>query len=983
MKIVSWNVNGLAACVRKGFFKFISHMNADVVCLQETRSEFPLNLPNYPYQLWNAARRKGYSGTLLLSRSAPLSWSSGIGIKKFDDEGRLITAEFKDFYIVNAYTPNVNTASKPGREEYRVEWDEALRCYLDKLGKPVIVCGDLNVAHRHIDVYPENQKNALPPPMFNTEERAGFEKLLSLGLTDAYRHLYPYQTGAYTWWGPKNANRGINHGSRLDYFLVSDELLQSIREVEHHVGVYGSDHCPISLRIVRAGASYLAPPEELGAQWRLTDWVDAERELRELQKALSQAAYGRDWRAVRDLQQEIARSPAAKVLAVRAVADAGSAAGIDGVRLRTDAQKMQVVRSMVSKGYIPRPARIVEIRDKRKIRMAEISVARDKAMMTLYKYLLDPVAEAVMDKRVFSARKGRSTLDALAYLCRALSAPDAPVWVVRFDVEAYYYKIVHRELLGCVPMDRSMTKKFLDSGYVKNGELFSKDQGISISSPLSPIFGNLLLNGLQGFVYDHLYPKGDVDYPNGSVFRFADDGIILARTRRDATNILNIVKDFLEIRGLSVNHEKTKIVHVEEGFDFLSWRIQKRNGVLKTWPAPGSVLEITGELQKLIFEFNGTQRELIGKINQKLSGWASYHRVTDAYDAFQHIDTTVEALLLERMELRYPRWTRAAIRREYWTLEDKHPTFALPRDHTVRVLRLAALGQVEHEPVALRYNPYLDPDYYHALKSRREQQKAVGKYKAVWQRQGGKCAVCGGALLFDQEFEVVEKELGKGRGVQNLLYIHSFCSYNILSEEEQLRGAGVNTIELLEDIADTAPERESPYYELTQYFHSRNEQIVTLTFAQIEKITGIELDFDAHLFDAFWYDDTPGRDAPMWKEEGYPAHAIDAQPRDYCICHSWLSQGYQIKLLERGRERIVFRKVIQNMSGVVIPPELYTMKFPDKRAAEISKYLEKAVKEYYVGRRGGRAKQKTPPAVSDETAGRGSKREIWASSGRP
>ena len=265
----------------------------------------------------------------------------------------------------------------------------------------------------------------------------------------------------------------VNHGSRLDYFLLSDELLQGVREVEHHAGVYGSDHCPISMRYARTGASYMAPLEELGRQWRLTDWADAEHELKELQRKLAQSAYLRDWHTVRALQQDIARSPAAKVLAVRAVADAGSAPGIDGVRLKTDAQKMQVVRSMVTRGYIPRPARSVEIRDKHKIRTAEIAVARDKAMMTLYKYLLDPVAEAVLDKRVFSARKGRSTLDALTYLCRALSEQGAPECVVRFDVEAYYYKIVHRELVACVPMDRDMTRKFLDSGYVKNGELFS------------------------------------------------------------------------------------------------------------------------------------------------------------------------------------------------------------------------------------------------------------------------------------------------------------------------------------------------------------------------------------------------------------------------------------------------------------------------------------------------------------------------------
>ena len=251
MRIVSWNVNDLAACVRKGFYSFIKSTRPDVCCLQEVRSPFPLNMPDYPYLFWNLATRKGYSGTLILSKTAPLSCRSGIGIRRFDNEGRIITADFGDYYIINVYVPTVNTASKPYRAEYRTAWNRALCDYIDGLGKPVIVCGDLNVAHRYIDIYPENQRNSqTPPAVFDTEERCGFEKLPGLGLTDAYRNLYPFTTGAYTWWGPKNTNRGINHGSRLDYFLVSDELMHVAKEVTHCTDVYGSYYCPTIPRIL-------------------------------------------------------------------------------------------------------------------------------------------------------------------------------------------------------------------------------------------------------------------------------------------------------------------------------------------------------------------------------------------------------------------------------------------------------------------------------------------------------------------------------------------------------------------------------------------------------------------------------------------------------------------------------------------------------------------------------------------------------------
>ena len=199
MKVVSWNVNGLARCRRNGFLKFLADAKPDVLCCQEIKGECPLNIPGY-LLFWNPAKRSNYSGTLVLSRRQPLSCQYGLGIDKFDNEGRLITLEYKDYFILNVYAPNLNTHSSPERLDFRMEWDKSLREFVTKLPKPVIMCGDFNVTREYIDIYPENQKNTPEEPLFQSEERASFETLLSAGYIDVFRAFYPQKEGAYTWW---------------------------------------------------------------------------------------------------------------------------------------------------------------------------------------------------------------------------------------------------------------------------------------------------------------------------------------------------------------------------------------------------------------------------------------------------------------------------------------------------------------------------------------------------------------------------------------------------------------------------------------------------------------------------------------------------------------------------------------------------------------------------------------------------------------
>ena len=249
MRFVSWNVNGLRACLNKGFMESFREVDADIFCVQETKmqpGQAILELPGYQ-QYWNSAEKKGYSGTAVFSRVEPLSVSYGLGIEEHDHEGRVITLELEDYYLVTVYTPN--SQKELARLSYRMEWEEAFRQFLQELDKkkPVIVCGDLNVAHTEIDLKNPrtNHKNA----GFTDEERGKFEELLAAGFTDTFRYIYPDVTGAYTWWSYLRKARANNSGWRIDYFLTSNRLQPQIKSATIYNEIFGSDHCPVGLEL--------------------------------------------------------------------------------------------------------------------------------------------------------------------------------------------------------------------------------------------------------------------------------------------------------------------------------------------------------------------------------------------------------------------------------------------------------------------------------------------------------------------------------------------------------------------------------------------------------------------------------------------------------------------------------------------------------------------------------------------------------------
>lgn len=249
MKFISWNVNGIRACVNKGFLDYFKEVDADIFCLQETKmqeGQLELALEGY-HQYWNYAQKKGYSGTAVFTKEEPISVFYGMGIEEHDTEGRMITLEFEKFFFVTVYTPN--SQNELARLPYRVQWEDEFRNYLKGLDekKPVIICGDMNVAHEEIDL--KNPKTNRKNAGFSDEERAKFTELLEAGFTDTFRYFYPHQEGIYSWWSYRFSARAKNAGWRIDYFLSSKRLDHQLKDAKIHTQVLGSDHCPVELEI--------------------------------------------------------------------------------------------------------------------------------------------------------------------------------------------------------------------------------------------------------------------------------------------------------------------------------------------------------------------------------------------------------------------------------------------------------------------------------------------------------------------------------------------------------------------------------------------------------------------------------------------------------------------------------------------------------------------------------------------------------------
>ena len=412
--------------------------------------------------------------------------------------------------------------------------------------------------------------------------------------------------------------------------------------------------------------------EELIKQWKKIDWEAVEEKLRRLQCNLAIAAYMYDNIKVRSLQKQIVKDLGIRCLAVKKIVESKAGAGVDGVKWTKPLEMMKAAIKLSDKNYRASPMRVIKFKSKNrnKTRTSHILTYFDRAMSVLHGFTLLPVTEALADENSFGFRPDRSTQDAHACVLSALRGHNAPLYVVCADVKAFYANVRHSWLLEHVPMDKNILSEFLNSGIVFDGELFpSDDVGISEGSNISPYLGNFCLDGLQSYIYQGLNANETKikDRVNGRMIRFADDILVTVRDEKTGHKVLDILKEFLEARGLRLSPNKTKLSLVSDGFTFLSRSYIRKKDFIYSYPSDEAVERFISELRSTIIDSPVmSQRQIILLLNQKLQGWATYYRGTDALASFRKIDAAVQTALLEKSISLHPKLPIEKIKHKYW-----------------------------------------------------------------------------------------------------------------------------------------------------------------------------------------------------------------------------------------------------------------------------------------------------------------------------
>lgn len=962
MKFISWNVNGIRSAWSHGLSAFLDTCKADIYAFQETKTDaaFPsVEIEGY-HAYWSfCTRRKGYSGTLCLSRHRPMNVRYDMGDSDFDTEGRIITLEFEDYFFVNCYVPNSQRSE--WRNDYRSSWDLRFVQYLYQLRyqKPTIVCGDFNVPVSDKDIYEESKWVEAGETGFQSTERESLVELIENGFVDTYRWIHPDEEGKYTWWSNRRFKRKQNRGWRLDYFLVSKVLKERIKESAMLTDIYGSDHCPILLEmdmeegkddeadaVSPSGISYtyqdlLRLEDDYNAMqrikrtnltrlWESIDWEQAEKHLENMQMALAKSAYTREAELIKKWQKRIVFSIDAKLLAVRHVCSTAGGAGVDCIKWSTPHEKMSAALSLDSKGYQAMPSRLLLMTAKNgKQRRIHIETYFDRAMQCLYAYALDPVAESWGDRKSFAYRKGRSAYDVCEHIRQGLSGIGAPSWVFIADVRKCYENISHDWIMEHIPMAGHVLHQFLTAGYVFGGKLFPMDTGVGIGCSISPIVANMALDGLQDYVYSRLYPnESEPDYPNGNMIRYADDVLFMARTEETAERIRQYTTEFLDERGLMLSPAKSIITHVDEGFTFMSRTYYKQGTRLFTRPSDASVERFMASIRETIENYTGSQNSLINKLNHKIDGWITYHKTGETDEVFRRMDVYINALLLKLCESKHPKWDREKILRKYWFQDaEGRYCYTLPNKKEVRVKFLSDTLPADYFLGKTNVNPYIDLDYIENRTRERQIANIVGVYRSIWNRQEGRCHYCGHEILRDDEKALVETDPNGRRFAARMAYVHKRCLYGSYDciDTEFLPSSLDEVMILLEQLDSGKKPVKQKYYALSEFFRTCEKNSVTLTFKEIESIMGDRLGATAQR-NEFWY------------RTGF-----------MCISQCWLDHGYAIKALHlEGRQRVVFHLTAQskNTSNVKVPDVIKYGRVPSDAKYELENYFQYIIKKY-------------------------------------
>ena len=966
MKIISWNIDGAKQILRKTNFNQLLWMwQADIYAFQETKLSAPdirLKFPLF-YAYWSffdtADTPSPQSGTACFCKVKPRNVSYGIGDDSFDTEGRIITLEFDHFYFVNCYVPQSqdvvtgrNSMRSMERHDYRAKFDRLLRIYVCDLNKkkPVIMCGDFNASISKDDMSPnsswQNGKDG-----FSKDANDQLKKLTKSGFTDSFRYLHPKETDCYTHWSIKDSDRDIGTGRRLDYIFVSDDLAEKISRADIHSNVYGSDHCPVYLNIdmsepvVRNDVIFNLTYEDLLMRektrvfysaltdvdltraWNTVDWKNAKEHLRELQKEVAYACHDKNPDSVKNAQFKLVSSLDAKLLAVKSVTSRNARAGIDHVRWKTPDEKMHAALELSSKDYHAQAARLLEKRDsKGKMRRFHIDTFRDRAMQALYGYSLAPVAETWSDRKSFSNRKYRSAFDANYYICKLFSGEGAPEWAFKTDVQKCYESIDHDWIRKHIPLAENVLDEFLRAGYFLSDKYYDSDEGIGIGSRLSPYLANMVMDGLQDYIYERLNPgiRGvEPDYDNGCMIRFADDILVSARDEDTAIAIKQIVTDFMRERNLRLSSEKTEIIRVANGFDFLKRTYSKDGVYLTVSPSESATTAFRNKIDKLVTGYNGSQARLIDELNRKILGFVNMHKMTDAQAAFHDMDVYITLKLFELCKKRCPTWSKERIISEFWYEDDKgRLSYALKRSPQKHVLFMADAIMTHYFPVPLRLNPYIDYEEMDDYTKEREIENVSGEYKKIWMRQNGICEYCRRKILSDDDRELAEINPTETSIVGRMAYIHSRCrnlviEYEDYEEPDYPREASSKnlTVTLSEEYV-VSDVMNHPLY---RFFRDSEKTTITLSFKKIGEIIGKPLSEIAYTRE-FWFDNAEDK-----------------------LCKCWHANGYYVKRVSiEGRKSVTFFKFRSpdKIAKVKLPDILINGKVPIRMKYEIESMLK-------------------------------------------
>ena len=959
MKLVSWNLNGLRSAWNHGLPSFLETCGADIYALQETKVDIPYvpaELEGY-HAYWSCcAGRKGYSGTLCLTRYTPLEVRYDMGDldpdSDFNIEGRIITLEFEEFFFVNCYTPNFRQSEY--RRDYRNQWDERFLAYIRQLNlnKPVILCGDFNGTASELDVYEGNQRAERDGVGFQSTERESLHQIIGSGFVDTFRHLHPEER-KYSWWSTRLYKRREDRGMRLDYFFVSEELKDQIREADMLTEVLGSDHCPILLETSLAfkapvkgeGERYIyqgrgntvnknriidyTNREELATLWNNVNWEEAQRKLDNMQHSLTMSAYARDLDQITKWQKRIVRSAEARLLAVKETCKHAGGAGVDGIKWTEPHEKMSAALALQARDYHAAPARMLLVKSKHgKERRIHIESYYDRAMQQLYAYTLDPVAEAWADRKSFAYREGRSLFDMNENIKQALSGTDAPEWVFISDVKQCYESISHEWIMRNIPMEKRVLSQFLKAGYVFGGRMFPMQEGVGIGCAISPIVANMTLDGLQRHIYACLNPdKNVVDFADGEMMRYADDILVIARTEETARRIQTYVAEFLEERGLMLSADKSRIIHVSQGFDFTSRNYYKSGTKLLARPSNGAIERFMTSLRDTIEGYTGSQQSLIRKINDKTRGWATYHKTDEAEEAFRKIDKYITALLIKLCQSKHPKWDMEKILRKYWYYDaDGRYYYALPNRKDIRVNFMEDTQLIYYEPVRTSINPYADANFVAKRAREKKIDHVIGVYRGIWNRQNGCCYCCGRSILRDDDKTLIEVDPKKSRFAARMAYVHTRCLSGTLEYiDTPSVPASINDLRALLLVLEAGRKPVGQkFYKLYEYFRNSKAATLALTFAEIEDIMGEPLGRSA-------------RQKQYWYRTGF-----------LCISQCWLMNGYTIQKLRLREGQVEFTRAARSkdVAKVGIPEVFLNSLVPVDAKYELEYFFSYIIKKF-------------------------------------